>query len=361
MKNKSLIMTVLVCICLLVGCAENKAGSAQPNKNEAVTSGNTDVPVVSASNLQQDSPTQGSVVKAEKFKFDSETARAVLLKEKEIAERGETPDGIVYYQTEDMHFLNVSPGALLYTSFSPVFTSVATGFHNYDHEAFAQYANGEALAFGTIQEAESKIQETLNEMVYSQSMEYTCYTLTADAYNQTMALLKQENGIPAAEAQDEATLPEDCYYFYYRITYEGIAINDREHGDFAKGSVAAGSYLSVIYTKDGIDTLQSEGLIDFSKAVKEEGKPLISAEEALQKVQDKLDTIVGNGETKVTAGKVEYIAKSDSGDANALLLTPCWCFELLTERTLEKEGETSQHTEKTVLEIDALTGKEMIY
>lgn len=218
-------------------------------------------------------------------------------------------------------------------------------FYNYDHPE----TEGADLSFMTAGEAKALAAETLEKLGVTLEPEFTsCATATPGAVSAYLDDLRGQHEFYAdwLKGADLSGLPEDAECYILRISFRqnGLHLLNAT-GNHSEPSVGMYSWdfpsdtdCEMLITKDGIQYFIGFGLLTDPEAV--ETKPLISAEEAIEKFKTMEDANFSlEFETVVTQVFLEYVPIPDG---EQVVLRPYWCL-VRKDLLLETDPDPSWH------------------
>lgn len=205
-----------------------------------------------------------------------------------------------------------------------------------------------------------EILELLNIEIYSK---YECVSMDYKTLREKN--LEQYAGMEEVEEFQEdinmlKTIPwsEDynCYCFTYYGIVDGIKLNsqDRETND----NVVPGSIIRAVYAKDGIQSLEIANIYITQKEV--EKKALCTLDTVLGVIDQKYNSIILQGNYKVTSMELIYIADIQNNNEEYTLL-PVWRCNINHKYDAQDKdsSEIANIEENAVILIDAVSGTEI--
>lgn len=242
---------------------------------------------------------------------------------------------------------------------SDLFEKVRTNFEM-DNEVDEEYS------FASKESANQEIRKTFTDVGLAVGEEYEC---TAMDYQRLKELnLQQFAGFEndprfMQEKEELENIPwsadMDCYVFTFHAVNEGVPLgtDNRE----INGVFIPGSFISVTYTKRGIEKLEISNLYKADEKM-EEGK-LLGLEDALAIIDEKYHSIILDGVYEISSVSLVYIADVSENKEDEFTLIPAWKFTIIQNYAMEdkvnKEKEVAIEQENTVY-INAVTGKEIV-
>ena len=224
----------------------------------------------------------------------------------------------------------------------------------------AVYLTGKSLDFATIDEVKAKVQTYIDALGVS-VLEPTCYTMDYDT------MRKVYDGRTALETYDadfdfviEPTKEDEQYVLEYPIAVNGMPLAVFDGGSYSGDVWVTGTSVKVFYGAEGLNMLAMPYALDVTDAGTPQ--PVLTLDEAIQKLEEKFDSMIVEGEWRVDGIEMAYIAVPIEGTNDAKLL-PVWRFQ--TEHTMEYAGkddpnETTTLTDKGDILFNALDGTELL-
>lgn len=152
----------------------------------------------------------------------------------------------------------------------------------------------------------------------------------------------------------------DCYFLEFQIAVDNIPVSKEMSGSEKNGNGMSGTALEVLYSAEGIEEFYMYGDYEIVETLSENQKG-ISAEEALQRLEDKYDTIILEGEYTVERIDFEYIPLPEK--EGQYTLVPVWRFGI--NHAVEFSGKTDRteivrQNERSFVIFNAITGEEIL-
>ena len=194
------------------------------------------------------------------------------------------------------------------------------------------------------------------------SLEPTCYTMDYD----TMRAVY--DGRTALETYDadfdfviEPTKENEQYVLEYPIAVNGMPLAVFDGGSYSGDVWVTGTSVKVFYGAEGLNMLAMPYALDVTDAGTPQ--PVLTLDEAIQKLEEKFDSMIMEGEWRVDEIEMAYIAVPIEGTNDARLL-PVWRFQ--TEHTMEYAGkddpsQTTTLTDRGDILFNALDGTELLH
>lgn len=224
----------------------------------------------------------------------------------------------------------------------------------------AVYLTGKNLDFATIDEVKEKMRTYIDALGVS-VLEPTCYTMDYDT------MRKVYDGRTALETYEadfdfviEPTKEDEQYVLEYPIAVNGMPLAVFDGGSYSGDVWVTGTSVKVFYGVEGLNMLAMPYALDVTDAGTPQ--PVLTLNEAIQKLEEKFDSIIMEGEWRVDEIEMAYIAVPIEGTNDAKPL-PVWRFQ--TEHTMEYAGkddpnETTTLTDKGDILFNALDGTELL-
>jgi predicted metal-binding protein len=224
------------------------------------------------------------------------------------------------------------------------------------------FSTGKNLDFETLDKVKSKIQEILHELNITVINEPVCCTMdyeTMSAESERQYEAAVEDG--SLYQKQNISKDDECYVFYYLFSLEGMPVSPFYSGVYGK-SPMTGTSLKICYDKNGIEGVEFAYCPIANKI--SEAKPVISADDIIQKEKEKYDTIILDGSYTIYDIRLEYIPQLVvSPFENSYNFIPVWRFSVEHSYILGKEGGTKKpfQVSETVYDVyDALTGEQIL-
>lgn len=214
------------------------------------------------------------------------------------------------------------------------------------------------LACGTAEEAEENIRAALSTLGISDVVLNRTLYISHDRMEQADELMQTEEwnsaGKKGMDTQFQAknwTEADDCYMFEFFCAVDGIPLSYQ----FWKRDTTTycGNNILVWYDASGIFSLQ----VDYpwvADEVVQEPEAVISAEEALKVVQNKIGNVITNQNHELQNLTLRYLYRQDGDN---WLLIPVW--EAVIHQT-PKDADSWMVDGCTYVIVDAITGKEIV-
>ena len=224
----------------------------------------------------------------------------------------------------------------------------------------AVYLTGKNLDFATIDEVKEKMRAYIDALGVS-VLEPTCYTMDYDT------MRDMYGGRTALETYDadfdfviEPTKEDEQYVLEYPIAVNGMPLAVFDGGSYSGDVWVTGTSVKVFYGVEGLNMLAMPYALDVTDAGTPQ--PVLTLDEAIQKLEEKFDSMIVEGEWRVDEIEMAYIAVPIEGTNDARLL-PVWRFQ--TEHTMEYAGkddpsQTTTLTDRGDILFNALDGTELL-
>lgn len=195
------------------------------------------------------------------------------------------------------------------------------------------YKTGENLDFATIEEAGEEIRKIADEIGISVGNS-VCYTI------------------------DTSSMPH--YIFQYDLLVNGMPLGKFDGGSYSDNVFTPGTYLTAVLDEDGIRHF------DVSYVLKEaetgDAQRVLSLDEALDKVDEKYNSIIMEGDYYINEIQMAYTPiKTD--DAGIVRLIPVWYFQTTHQILLPDKSGTGEIMlpQDGYILINALDGTELLH
>jgi len=228
-----------------------------------------------------------------------------------------------------------------------------------------QYLTGKELGFAAIAQAQAEMNRVLKGLGISVG-EPICYSLDYETLQSES--IKWNEGITDETAaflgiEPVEILPEDeCYLFYYQLTVDRMPVSVYQNGISRDGSYTGGTSVTACYSKDGIFYfyMPYEFSDDLKKLDTQNG---MDAEDALQLLDDKYNSVIMEGDYLVTGIEFEYVPQPVKDETNLFTLVPAWRFTIVHTYELaakDDSGGTVPWTDTSAVVFHAVSGNELI-
>ncbi len=210
------------------------------------------------------------------------------------------------------------------------------------------------LSFATAQETEGKVREALSTLGLEDLILNRTLYLSHDRMEEAGWILQGEEWAHQAKGGETATFPQwddwseahDCYLFEFFCGVDNVPMS--YHTLDNSTTIVPSTDIVVYYTRQGIVGLNI--MWPWSACeVAETPERTLSATEALQRVQERLENTISSQMRTVERVELIYLCKQD-GDR--WLLRPVW------EISVWQSGSNDYEQKYTYIRIDAITGEE---
>lgn len=222
------------------------------------------------------------------------------------------------------------------------------------------YLTGKNLDFAAIDEVKEKMRTYIDALGVS-VLEPTCYTMD---YDTMRAVYDGRTALETYEADFdfviEPTKEDEQYVLEYPLAVNGMPLGNFDGGSYSGDAWVMGTSIKVFYGAKGLNMLSMPYALDVTDAGTPQ--PVLTLDEAIQKLEEKFDSLIVEGEWRVDEIEMAYIAVPIEGTNDAKLL-PVWRFR--TEHTMEYAGkddpsQTTTLTDKGDILFNALDGTELL-
>ena len=210
------------------------------------------------------------------------------------------------------------------------------------------------LACGTAEEAEKAIRAALTALGLSDVVLNRTLYISHDRMVQADELMQSEEWIDIAKGGLQGrdwTEADDCYMFEFFCGVDGMPLSYQNWK--RETTTYCGNDIQVWYDANGILSLQVDYPWVADEAI-EEPDQVISAEEALLVVQNKIGNVITDQNQELQSLTLRYLYRQD-GDA--WLLIPVW--EAVIHQA-SKDPDSWVPESCTYVTVDAITGKEIV-
>lgn len=376
MVKKDIVLGCVVFgLCFLGGCANREVTESSVNTKENSMEGNLEeipehiddiLPSGVKVEADVDMPeldTKGvGVYQGTTMKIDTKKLSGVLLDEPVTQDIGENGHGgeieslCTYSGGDGAEIISVDD---IWVKFSAgKFAQIRTDFET------GTIPDGQKdFDFISRSDADLKIREILELLDIKLYSEYECVSMDYRTLKEKN--LEQYAGMEGIEEfQEEINMLQavpwsedyNCYCFTYYGTVDGIKLSsqDRETSD----NVVPGSVIRAVYTKDGIQGLEISNIYIAQKET--EKKPLCTMDTVLGAIDRKYNSIIMQGDYKVTSMELVYIADIRNNNEEYTLL-PVWrcSVDHKYDAQDKNSSEIENIEENSVILIDAVSGTEI--
>lgn len=255
-----------------------------------------------------------------------------------------------YYEGDNEEILCVSPERVMYrrSLYNYVFNCVDTSAGG----NLASYAQDMDFPFATREEALKNIVAELEEMGISLGeTEYQVYALDYKTMQQNEYAENHDGNEDRSVYKDKWSEEDNCYYFFIRQKAGNLPEYHAYSGIF-KNPIAENLPVKVVYSKNGIESLELEAVYEFEETKGDE-VTLASFEDIAETTAYKYNQLLTNAEYTVTDATLYYMTEN-AGDGTYRML-PVWILNV--EEKAEVDGEVT--TDSLLVFVDAQTGEEI--
>ncbi len=292
--------------------------------------------------------------------FDAKQCRAVLMPEALATEQSYSGAGeplsrnvtTDYYLMENEAGASLGVGGTMLHYERPAYDSLYYAFHpdvNSDLYNADRYSTDRDLAFQSRAAAFAEVKALLKKLNVSISDSYECYSLDKSTLTAEYRYIEMTQD-DAHEKTHTFRDDEECYCFLLREVLGALPLTKYSYGNADSGTYVSGTQITVYYGKQGLLMLDISS--PYEVTATESTETILSANEAIEKLNGKYKTMVLSRDTKVTKISLAYAAVLKNADANEYALVPAWVFELAQER--------EDHTERYAVLFHAVTGEELV-
>jgi len=271
------------------------------------------------------------------------------------------------YRASDETVLSIQPTAIYYDTY--LYTALYNTFRENKNDVTynaEQFLTGENLSFITIQEAEAKIKQVLNNFGIDMPNTTAVFTLNQvniegaqteiDNYNKNAFSNEIEAEWFYSHIDWDSTL--DCYIFLFSPEIENVFVTSYSQGFLEDGSLTQGSNIKVIYSQRGIEYLEITNLYQVvDKATPEK---ILALEQAISLLDQKYNSLILYGDYVVYDISLEYIPTRIKNDTKQFVMIPAWSFEIRHTSEYQKGSSTVSLTERYRTVFNAINGEEII-
>lgn len=397
MKNSKRFLAVIAALCLmLTGCGSVEKPAGDSSAPVAASAGSADsashgipshIKKQLAKNLSADAdvvvPKSGNISKADVLNakylnVSTDTlVRQFLLNQK--IERHVVQKRIESYQASGGLYLNngQSGGFFDFTN-SKAEPNIHYSFYpdQSDHDDYNadKFSTTSDLPFETRTSAFGKLKKIFSAVGLNLEDQYTCYSLDYQTLKaQQDAYVKREESNPKLAASFKSYLDakkiklksdwsqdDNCYYFAFQQSFNGIPVTQEDHGDVDKGTDVPGTRMSVLYSKNGICDFNVEGFYQ-GTGVQTKDAALIGLQGVLDALKSKYESIILSDPIVVKKLSLNYVAVLLDKTEENFKLTPAWVVTVnqITQQVNPDTGKKFTVPIPSVVMINAVTGKEI--
>ena len=345
--------------------------------NKKLTAGvevDADVNILSSVDLEN-----LSIFKAKLIIQDYEKIKNMFLMDKEIIEEQTDENSLEsltnsiykYYKTRDDFTLSLHGADIHFGG------ELGGKISNLSYYMGENKLTGQDLGFKNIKDAQIEIEEIINELGIDVIQDPLCYSIDyatlasgCESFNAMVSgfrdSIREENPEQSFNIEGLESIyvdkEDECYIFIYQILNEGMPISIYSNGVFGDGSFTSGTDVRVIYSAEGIVSFRMNYQFENTEIISQNQKG-ITADQALDLLDKKYNTIILEGEYLVNDIVFEYVPMPEDGSSSNYILVPAWRF--LVIHTTEQMGK--ENAAETVLTemsnyvvFNAITGEEII-
>lgn len=287
-------------------------------------------------------------------KIDKEKVYQQLFQGAEVENKQEITlnDGSTeyYYQGKNGTSLSINTRAVRYN----------TVFYNYIYNCvdasvsgnLSSYSQEVNFSFATHEEALEDITEILGQMgIELGEIEYQVYALDYQMLQQEEYAMDMDGNEDTSVYKDTWSEEDNCYYFFIRQKVEDLP-EYHPYSDLFKNPIEENAPIKVVYSKNGIESLEIERLYDFT-VNEDEIIELLPFEEVTEAVSYKYNQLLTGAQYVVTDATLYYM--TENGGNGSYQMFPVWIFNV--EERIESNGETTSSS--LLVFVNACTGEEI--
>lgn len=375
LKKKMVVLVTVFCLCFLGGCADREKAESSSKVTENLEVNHADefpkhmakilpsgVEVAADIDIPELDTREVSIYQGIPLEIDTKKMSRVLLSDQvtqhtEENGQGDESESLCTYTDENgAEIISIADKWVKFSTAK--FAHIRTDFET---EVISERQKD--FDFIDRKKADSEIKEILGSLGIDVYSKYECISM--DYMTLEEKNLEQYAGLEdVTEFQDDINILKaipwseeyDCYCFTYYGIVDGLKLDsqDRETND----NVVPGSIIRAVYSKDGIQSLEISNIYVAQKEV--EKKTLCIMDTVLSAIDRKYNSIILQGDYKVNAMELEYIADFRENGKGYLLL-PVWkCSISHNYDTQNKNSSEIINTEDNfVIYIDAISGTEI--
>lgn len=255
-----------------------------------------------------------------------------------------------YYYGKNKEFLNVSPRVVQYS----------TAFYNYIYNCvdlseggnLNSYAQDTDFSFCSREDALKNISTELGQMgIELGEIEYQLYALDYQTLQQNEYAMDMDGNEDTSIYKDNWSEEDNCYYFFIRQKVGNLP-EYHPYSDLFKNPIEENAPIKVLYSKNGIESLEIERLYDFTES-EDETIELMSFDKVAETVAYKYNQLLTGAKYVITDATLYYMTEN-VGDGTYQMF-PVWIFNV--EETIESNGETTSSS--LLVFVNAQTGEEI--
>lgn len=298
--------------------------------------------------------------KARVKKHDIQKAKELLLVDKEIITSEENRinenEVILITETEDGYSLSSNSGKDI-MFFGPLVQEISfaltRGYLSQDRND-EKFLAKQDLSFSSREQVIQEVKGIAKELEINIDSTPVIYSFSKGQSYVTSVF----SGSGAIEETKEFT--QDCYLLEFQITADNMPIAKEMSGSPKNGNNTGGIILEVLYSAQGVEAFNMTGDYEIVETLSENQRG-ISAEEALQRLEYKYNTIILEGAYTVERINFEYIPLPEKEDEYTLI--PVWRFGInhaILFPGKEDPTKTVEQNERSFVIFNALTGEEIL-
>ncbi len=371
MKKQYIILLSIICGICLSGCTNNSSTSNQQKSKLSVSPKeafpkhvkqklSSGIEVDADVSLPQNHGETISIYDAIAMPLDVEKIADTLMNEAFLVQTEDAQSKgneiiQIYSDKNNSELLSINDTWVTFSTND--FSHIRTDFNE---ETLSEH---KIFEFATPEEADKTIRDMLNHWNINVYPEYECVAIDYETLKEKN--LEQYNDLDELqEIQEERLILNhipwsekyDCYYFTYYASIDGYKVSsmDRE----VNNTVIPGTAIKVVYSKEGIQSFEISNI--YTKQTLLETNVLCTVSEALEKIDQKYNSIILQGIYQLKSIELEYFADSLPGNKKYKMI-PVWkCTVNHIYDTKDKISEKIIGTEEeTTVLINAITGAEV--
>lgn len=216
----------------------------------------------------------------------------------------------------------------------------------------SSYIQDMNFSFASQEEALQNISTELEKMgIELGETECRVYALDYQSLQKNEYAMDMDGNEDTSIYKDNWSEEDNCYYFFIRQKIGNLP-EYHPYSDLFKNPIEENAPIKVLYSQNGIESLEIERLYDFAE---EQGKTisLMPFEEVTEAVTYKYNQLLTGAKYYVTDATLYYMAEN-GGDGNYQMF-PVWIFNV--EETVESNGEATSSS--LLVFVNACTGEEI--
>jgi len=186
--------------------------------------------------------------------------------------------------------------------------------------------------FASREEAYDQIKSVYSKLGIAISDQYDVYTYDYETLKKnrqdSLAKLIADGNEISLESDEDWSAADNCYYFVLRQELNGLPVTKQDNGYFtSETNITYGPKLEVIYTKNGIETLNFKD--PYALNTVEQSVAVISLEDATKSFGNFCAQIEGGSIRTITGIRYEYVPiAKENNSKSGYDLVPCWTFKV---------------------------------